>query len=136
MPDNNANEPRKKITVADLLREIGAKPEVNEVSTDRPEEPAPSEGQEEDEVSRQLKFARLNAFTNHHSGKRHWSIFMMGVLASLILFQMLLLGMVGAKYWDFTKYDWLLPLLLVQNLAQIIGLAHVIVKALFDSFKE
>jgi len=52
------------------------------------------------------------------------------------LFQMFLLMMVGWGWWDFTKYDWLLPMLLVQNFAQIVGLALVVVRSLFDSFKE
>ncbi len=49
----------------------------------------------------------------------------------MILFQWLLLGLVGVGIWDFTKYEWLLPVLLVQNLGQIIGLALVVVKSLF-----
>lgn len=134
MQDEDWNEPGERITIAELLREIRSG--SNEVPTDEPEEEAPSEGDVSDEVSRQLSFARLKAFTDHHEGKKNWSVFMMAVLAGLITFQMLLLGLVGAGLWDFSKYEWLLPLLLVQNLAQIIGLVHVIVKALFDSFKE
>lgn len=103
--------------------------------TDKPEPPAPTDDGS-DEVSRQLAYAKLLAFERHHSNKAKWSIFMMAALASLIIFQIVLLIKVGQGKWDFTKYEWLLPLLLVQNLAQIIGLAHVVVTALFDNFKE
>jgi hypothetical protein len=46
-------------------------------------------------------------------------------------FQCLLLFQVGRGEWDFTKYEWLLPILLVQNLGQIISLAFVVIKSLF-----
>lgn len=121
-------------SVADLLKEIGDG--GNAVPTDKPEEPAPSEGKVDDEITRQLSFAKLTAFTNHHESKKHWSLFMMATMAALVLFQMILLAKVGAGKWDFTAYEWLLPLLLVQNFAQIVGLALVVVKALFDNFKE
>lgn len=106
------------------------------VPTDKPEPPAPIETDTEFETDRQLEYAKLLAFQGHHQSKRHWSWFMMVILAGLVLFQIVLLMRVGTGEWDFTKYEWLLPLLLVQNLAQIVGLAHVVVKALFDNFRE
>lgn len=117
----------------DILQEIirlgGAVP------TDRPE---PLEEVEDsgDWVERELAYARLVAFQSHHGSKKQWSSFMIAAMAALIAFQMVLLSMVGFGWWDFTPYDWLLPILLVQNFAQIVGLAIVIVKALFSSFKE
>ena len=60
----------------------------------------------------------------------------MFVMAGMIIFQSVLLGMVGAGVWDFTKYQWLLPVLLAQNLAQVIGLAVFVVKALFKDIKD
>jgi hypothetical protein len=44
--------------------------------------------------------------------------------------------MVGVDVWSFTKYEWLLPALLVQNLAQIVGLAVFVVKALFKDLDK
>ena len=45
---------------------------------------------------------------------------------------MILLVLVGSGVLDFKGYDWLLPALLVQNLAQIVGLASYAVKHLFS----
>lgn len=121
--------PSKQDVLDEILRQGGSPP------TDKPEPPAPIEDDNR-ETARELAYAKLLAFQRHHSSKGHWSIFMMAVLAGLVIFQIVLLIMVGQGKWDFTRYEWLLPLLLVQNLAQIIGLAHVVVRALFDSFKE
>ena len=76
-------------------------------------------------------WAHLKGLQDHYRHKKNWSIFLMTVLAGMIGFQWILLAMVGWASWDFTKYEWLLPILLVQNLGQIIGLAFVVVKSLF-----
>jgi hypothetical protein len=60
----------------------------------------------------------------------------MFVMAGMVIFQSVLLGLVGAGIWDFSRYAWLLPALLVQNLAQVIGLAVFVVKALFRDVGE
>jgi hypothetical protein len=60
----------------------------------------------------------------------------MWVMAGMVVFQSVLLGLVGAGIWDFSAYDWLLPALLVQNLAQVIGLAVFVVKALFREIRS
>jgi hypothetical protein len=122
--------PTKKEVLAEIEKQGAA------VATDRPEPPSPVDPDPINEAEREHAFAKLRAFQNHHESKRHWSHFMMIVIGGLIVFQAVLLVKVGTGEWDFTKYQWLLPLLLVQNLAQIVGLAHVAVKALFDSFKE
>ena len=49
----------------------------------------------------------------------------------MIGYQMILLVLVGSDVLNFEDYDWLLPVLLVQNLAQIVGLASYAVKHLF-----
>lgn len=121
--------PSKQDVLDEILRQDGTLP------TDKPEPPASIEDANK-ETARELAYAKLLAFQQHHSSKGHWSIFMMALLAGLVIFQIILLVKVGQGKWDFTRYEWLLPLLLVQNLAQIIGLAHVVVKSLFDSFKE
>ncbi len=121
--------PSRDDILDEILKQGGAPP------TNKPEPPAPTDDGD-GEVNRQLAYAKLLAFERHHSNKASWSLFMMAVLAGLVIFQIILLVKVGEGTWDFTKYEWLLPLLLVQNLAQIIGLAHVVVTALFDNFKE
>lgn len=136
-PQEPASEPSASLpapTAAEVLEEIrlGGDP----VPTDRPEPPEPTEGSLSDQVARERDFEWLKAFKAHHGNKKCWSWFMMAILTTLVVFQIFLLIMVGNGSWDFTKYEWLLPILLVQNFAQIIGLAHVVVKSLFDGFKE
>ncbi|MCO7736450.1 hypothetical protein NJB95_07475 [Brucella intermedia] len=120
-------------TIDEILKEISRFGEP--VSTDRPE-PLEVVEQESSWVDHELAYAKLSAFQSHHQSKKQWSNFMIFIMGMLILFQMVLLMMVGWGWWDFTKYDWLLPMLLVQNFAQIVGLALVVVRSLFDSFKE
>jgi hypothetical protein len=76
-------------------------------------------------------YEHLKGLRSHYQHKSSWSTFLMWTMGLLLGFQSLLLGMVGAGVWDFTRYEWLLPSLMVQNLAAIIGLAVVVVKALF-----
>lgn len=82
-------------------------------------------------VDAERAWTHLQGLQDHYIHKKNWSTFLMWVLGGMIVFQWLLLGYVGAGYWDFTQYQWLLPILLVQNLGQIIGLAFVVVKSLF-----
>lgn len=82
-------------------------------------------------VDAERAWTHLKGLQDHYRHKKNWSNFLMFVLAGMIGFQWILLAMVGWSYWDFTKYQWLLPILLVQNLGQIIGLAFVVVKSLF-----
>lgn len=117
----------------DVLNEIQKQGEL--VPTDKPEPSQPVEDLEP-ALKNELAFAKLVAFRSHHGSKRAWSRFMILVMAVLIGFQILLLVKVGQGEWDFTKYEWLLPVILVQNFGQIVALAVIVVRALFDSFKE
>jgi hypothetical protein len=84
----------------------------------------------------QESYAHLQGLRDHYKHKGKWSYFLMLVMAGMIIFQSALLGLVGAGIWDFSAYQWLLPALLVQNLAQIIGLAVFVVKALFKEVRR
>lgn len=105
-------------------------------------DPAEEEARWEDELQytenfevraaeNQRAWAHLKGLQDHYRHKGTWSIFLMIVLGGMISFQWLLLWMVGGGLWDFSAYQWLLPILLVQNLGQIIGLAFIVVKSLF-----
>lgn len=87
-------------------------------------------------VGLEEEFAHLNGVISHYRHKGYWSFFLMAIMAALVIFQSVLLGLVGGKIWDFSQYEWLLPLLLVQNFAQIIGLAVFVVKALFKPIRK
>jgi hypothetical protein len=82
-------------------------------------------------VEAERAWVHLRGLEDHYSHKKAWSYALMGLLGGMVCFQWALLVFVGLGYWDFTKYEWLLPILLVQNLGQIIGLAFVVVKSLF-----
>jgi ABC-type transport system involved in cytochrome bd biosynthesis fused ATPase/permease subunit len=84
----------------------------------------------------QREYAHLQGLRDHYRHKGRWSNFLMFVMAGMVIFQSVLLGLVGAGIWDFSRYAWLLPALLVQNLAQVIGLAVFVVKALFRDVGE
>lgn len=86
-------------------------------------------------TDQEMNYVRLRALQDHYKHKGRWSNFLMFVMFLMVAFQSVLLGLVGGKVWDFTDYEWLLPVLLAQNLAQIVGLAVFVVKALFKDMK-
>ena len=85
----------------------------------------------ETEIRGETEYEHLKGLRAHYEHKGRWSWFLMAVMGAMIVFQMVLLQHVGLGLWDFSEYEWLLPVLLVQNLAQVIGLAVFVVKALF-----
>jgi len=82
-------------------------------------------------IAQQAEYAHLAGLVDHYRHKGRWSWFLIVLLLLMVVFQCFLLWKVGLGHWDFTKYEWLLPILLVQNLGQIISLAFVVVKSLF-----
>ncbi len=68
----------------------------------------------------------------HYQHKGRWSKFLLVAIAGMISYQMVLLILVGINWLDFSDYDWLLLGLLVQNMAQIVGLSIYAVKNLFS----
>lgn len=82
-------------------------------------------------VRSEVEWAHLKGLQDHYWHKGNWSWFLMAIMAAMVIFQSFLLMMVGLGVWDFSKYEWLLPALLVQNLGQIIALAFVVVRSLF-----
>lgn len=84
----------------------------------------------------EVQYEHLRGLKDHYTHKRMWSYILMGMMGLLLVFQCVLLGLVGGGVWDFSAYDWLLPALMVQNLAAIIGLAHVVVRSLFRDQTE
>lgn len=117
-------------TVAELTRQVAAPDRVKELQKEYMRKFGRLS------VDAQERYAHLKGIQDHYRHKSHWSTFLMFVMAGMIIFQSVLLGMVGAGVWDFTKYQWLLPVLLAQNLAQVIGLAVFVVKALFKDIKD
>jgi hypothetical protein len=84
-----------------------------------------------DSMQRRQAFEHLQGLKDHYAEKKSWSGYLKWLLAGMIGAQWILLVCVGLGWWDFTQYQWLLPVLLVQNLGQVIGLAYVVVRSLF-----
>lgn len=87
-------------------------------------------------VDGQLQYAHLGGIQDHYKHKGRWSNFLIGAIAAMLIFQSYLLVMVGLGKWDFSNYEWLLPALLVQNLAQVVGLSVWAVKYLFSDISN
>lgn len=83
-------------------------------------------------VESQVQYAHLQGIKDHYWHKGKWSWFLMSAVAGMLIFQSVLLWMVGSGSLDFSKYEWLLPALLVQNLGQVVGLAAYAVRYLFS----
>ena len=83
------------------------------------------------ELESRTKYEHYKGVQQHYKHKGQWSRFLLWAVGCMIGYQMILLVLVGSGVLDFKAYDWLLPVLLVQNLAQIVGLASYAVKHLF-----
>ena len=137
-PDNTADDAEASDDSEVAFRSIDYEELLNELS-EREENPR-WQRQFEREFSQsaiqgEVAYAHLRGLTDHYRHKGKWSWFLMGLMGFMVVYQSVLLWMVGAGYWDFSRYDWLLPILLVQNFAQIVGLALFVVKALFSAMK-
>jgi len=120
-------------------------PTTDELKSALTESPADSRGLERflkrfqtTSVEKEVDYVRLREMYTHERGlevhydhKKYWSFFLMVTMSFMIGFQSLLLWKVGSGQWDYTKYAWLLPALLAQNLAQIVGLAVFVVRGLY-----
>lgn len=87
-------------------------------------------------VDGQVQYAHLRGIQDHYRHKGRWSNFLIAAIAAMLVFQSVLLIKVGLGMWDFSKYEWLLPALLVQNLAQVVGLSVWAVKYLFSDISN
>lgn len=87
-------------------------------------------------VDGQVQYAHLKGIQDHYRHKGRWSNFLILAIAMMLIFQSFLLVKVGLGHWDFSQYKWLLPALLVQNLAQVVGLSVWAVKYLFSDISN
>jgi hypothetical protein len=83
-------------------------------------------------ITAETEYTHLRGLRDHYAQKRIWSWAIMLLMTFMIGFQSWVVWKVGIGVWHFANYKWLLPALLVQNLAQIIALALVVVKSLFS----
>lgn len=87
-------------------------------------------------VDGQVQYAHLKGIKDHYKHKGRWSNFLISAIAAMLIFQSFLLFKVGTGSWTFAEYEWLLPALLVQNLAQVVGLSVWAVKYLFSDISN
>ncbi len=87
-------------------------------------------------INSQYSYEHLIGVKDHYLQKKKWSTFLRLSIGFMILFQSGLLIFVGMGMLDFKSYSWLLPSLLIQNLAQVIGLAVYAVKYLFSDISK
>lgn len=125
----------EKITPDDLLRSIAAAANSGEADTVDSEE-AYRRRFTQDAIQQEYAYAHLAGIQDHYKHKGRWSWFLMGIIGLMMIFQLVLITLVGVKLFDFTEYEWLVQLLLVQNLAQVVGLAIYAVKYLFSDISH
>ncbi|WP_147435473.1 hypothetical protein [Paenirhodobacter hankyongi] len=130
MSETETAAPSGLPSVEDLLQEAVAKNDVA-AAAQRDAEDDYDETIKAQSIKNETAYAHLKGVQDHYANKTEWSGFLRNLLCGMIAFQWLLLALVGFGIWDFTKYQWLLPILLVQNLGQIIGLAVIVVRSLF-----
>ena len=78
----------------------------------------------------------IDGVRKFYNMRTKWSWFLLGCIAALLLFHIGLTIGIGVGVLDFSKYQWFLPLVIVENFAQIITLAVVVVKFLFSEPKR
>lgn len=80
----------------------------------------------------ETEWVKLNGLSDHFWHKKLWSWVLLGVIVWMVFFQSALLIGIGLGRFDFTSYSWLLPTVMIQYLAQIVGLAVFVVRHLFS----
>lgn len=127
---NDEPPPSRRVSPADVLR--GIRDEEDDLSSTSVFERRYIERFQQVSVQSQVSYAHLQGIRDHYRHKGRWSWLLMFAIIGMLGFQSYILLEVGRGNLDFTKYDWLLPALLVQNLGQVIGLAVYAVKYLFS----
>ena len=82
-------------------------------------------------VEAETLWTKLQGLKDHFKHKKIWSWALLVAMIWMVLFQSGLLVAIGLGKLDFASYDWLLPTVMIQYLAQIVGLAVFVVRSLF-----
>lgn len=121
-----------KPTIDDLLKDVSAstQQDVKRLQRDFEDEFKAKSSESES------KYVHIKGLVDHYKHKGWWSFWLLFLIMSMMLFQCILLVLVGLNKLSYDKYQWLLPALLVQNLAQVVGLAVFVVKSLFKDMRD
>jgi hypothetical protein len=63
--------------------------------------------------------------------RQQWSRAVMAWISCFLLFHIALTVAVGLGRLDFLQYQWLIPLITVENFLQIVGMGYVVVRFLY-----
>lgn len=63
--------------------------------------------------------------------RHQWSCAVMAWISCFLLFHIGLTVAVGVGRLDFQQYQWLIPLITVENFLQIVGMGYVVVRFLY-----
>lgn len=121
-------------SVDKLIEEIGSDKDTEEKERDY--EFSFQDSFRQTSAQSEIAYTHLRGWQAHYEHKSYWSFFLMFIMSIVVGFQCLVIWMTGAKIWTFIDYKWLLPALLVQNFAQVVGLVTFVVKSLFDKMKN
>lgn len=95
-----------------------------------------------EKIEEERKHAERNSEETlaHHDGLKSfyslrswWAYFIMGCITLLILYDMTLTVLIGAGVLDFSTHSWYLYIHSGANLIEMIGLAFIVVKFLFNN---
>lgn len=74
----------------------------------------------------------LQGLTEYYSLRKRWSTFLCCLIGILITFHIVLTVFIGRGWFNFADYKVVLGIIVGENFAQIIALALIVVKFLFD----
>lgn len=76
--------------------------------------------------------AHLDGLRSFYKLRTKWSKAILWFIIVSLVFQFAITFVVGMDWLNFEKYPWFLPLVVTENFIQIIGLAIIVVKFLFN----
>jgi hypothetical protein len=76
--------------------------------------------------------AHLDGLRSFYKLRTKWSKAILWFIIVSLIFQFSITFVVGMDWLNFEKYPWFLPLVVTENFIQIIGLAIIVVKFLFN----
>jgi hypothetical protein len=101
------------------------------IETTLPEQQAIPESPQTKQTSEERRI-HLDGTDAFYKLRSKWSWFILSCIFVLILFQIAITLLVGLDILNFKEYKWFLPLVITENFVQIIGLAIIVVKFLFN----
>jgi len=90
----------------------------------------------EENKKKNIDQVHLIGTQDQYNFRKDWSFFTRWTIGFLVAFQTLIITLVGLGRMSFTDYPWLITGILVQNFGNIVALAYIIVKAIFEPIDQ